>query len=124
MRTLTVLYDARCEPCVRVRHWLERQPKSVPMIYIPAGSDEAKKLFPTIDHARSLVDLTVVGDDGAVWWGPKAWLVCLWALEGWREWAIALSQPGRIEQARSVIDWLSRNRGRIAPLSCILGSAQ
>src|SRR5688500_10203329 len=120
MRSLTVLYDARCEPCVRVRAWLEHQPKSVPMVYIPAGSAEARKLFPTIDHERSLVDLTVIGDDGAVRCGPKAWLVCLGGVEGWREWAIALSPPGRSEQACKVIDWLSRNRGRLAPLGCLL----
>ena len=51
MRTLTVLYDARCELCRRIRSWLETQAAYVELEFMPAGSDEARYRFPQLDHA-------------------------------------------------------------------------
>ena len=120
MKTLTVLYDARCELCGRARAWLARQPKHVEMIYVAAGSDTAKALYPQLDHAKTLEDLVVIGDDGAFWMGAKAWIVALWALREYRAWALRLAGAGNFEQARRVIDSISRNRQRLSWLSGLL----
>jgi predicted DCC family thiol-disulfide oxidoreductase YuxK len=84
LQRVTVLYDARCNLCRTARAWLERQPQLVPLEFVAAASAQAQQRFPFLDPAMTLEDLTVVGDGGEIWVGAKAWVVCLWALDGKR----------------------------------------
>jgi predicted DCC family thiol-disulfide oxidoreductase YuxK len=89
---LTVLYDEDCALCRRAALWLTGEPAHVPVTLLAAGSAAARARFGPI---RELGDeLVVVADDGRVWWGsPDAYLMCLWALERWRPWAMRLAKP-------------------------------
>ncbi|UYQ63970.1 thiol-disulfide oxidoreductase DCC family protein [Streptomyces peucetius] len=80
IRSLTVLYDAGCSLCVHLRGWLLRQPQLVPLRLVPAGSAEARRRYPELDHARTMREITVIGDRGQIYSGQAAWIVCLWAL--------------------------------------------
>ncbi|WP_105973612.1 thiol-disulfide oxidoreductase DCC family protein [Streptomyces geranii] len=100
VRRLTVLYDADCELCVFVRGWLVRQPQLVPLDMVPAGSERARGLFPTLDHSATLDDITVVGDGGQVYRGAAAWVVVLWALREHRPLAHRLSTPAGTRVAK------------------------
>lgn len=110
---LTVLYDVRCALCCRARVWLAAQPKYVPMAFVAAGSNEAKRRFPGLDHDASLEELTVVGWGGEVYRGAKAWVMCLWALKRYRSAALRMSEPEMLPVARRLIAWVSRNRFQI-----------
>ena len=110
LRQVTVLYDARCNLCRTARAWLERQAQVVPLEFLAAGSAEAVRRYPHLDPAMTLEDLTVVGDAGEVWVGAKAWVVCLWALEGKRGLARRLSSPALMPRARAVVTFVSRHR--------------
>jgi predicted DCC family thiol-disulfide oxidoreductase YuxK len=110
VRSVTVLYDARCSLCRSARAWLERQPQLVPLEFVPAASDEAKTRFPFLDPKTTLEEMTVVGDNGEVWVGAKAWVVCLWALEGKRGLAHRLSSPAMMPKARAIVSFVSRHR--------------
>jgi predicted DCC family thiol-disulfide oxidoreductase YuxK len=110
---LTVLYDGRCALCRRSQDWLESQPKFVPLEYVAAGSQEARRRFPDLDHDNTLVDLTVVGPNGEVYHAAKAWIMCLWALRKYRGTALRLATPELMPTAKRVITWVSRNRFRI-----------
>jgi len=110
MRELTVLYDANCGLCKRAQAWLMTKPKYVELIFVPATSEEARWRYPQLDHDLTLNDLTVIGDDGAVYCGPKAWLMCLWALRQYREWSLRLSSPELLPTAKRVISMISQNR--------------
>lgn len=114
MRALTVLFDQDCALCRRARTWLGRQATLVPMELIPAGSPAARRLYPALDHAATLRELTVIGDQGEVYRGAKAWLMCLWALRDYRELALRWSDPERIEYARRFVAWVSRHRFRLS----------
>jgi predicted DCC family thiol-disulfide oxidoreductase YuxK len=81
---LTVLYDERCTLCRKLKSWLAGQASLVPIEFLAAGSTEAQCRFPALDHRRSITVLTVVGGDGAVYEGERAWLVCAWALPSWQ----------------------------------------
>jgi predicted DCC family thiol-disulfide oxidoreductase YuxK len=113
METLTVLYDAGCELCRRIRFWLELQPTYVRLDFVAAGSDEARRRFPGLDHTAALEELTVVSDAGDVYAGAQGWLICLWALRDYRAWALRLSTPALMPQARRLITWVSQNRWRL-----------
>jgi predicted DCC family thiol-disulfide oxidoreductase YuxK len=100
---LTVLYDANCGICRTARRWLDSRVQLVPLEFVAAGSDEARRRYPTLDHEQTLREITVIGDDGAVYVDDGAWLICLWALDGYRGLAARLSQPHLRPLARRVV---------------------
>lgn len=110
---LTVLYDVRCALCRRARSWLTDQPKYVPMAFVAAGSREARRRFPDLDHDSTLEELTVIGWKGEVYRGAKGWVMCLWALERYRSAALRMSSPEMLPVARRLVAWVSRNRFQI-----------
>lgn len=110
MRTLIVLYDQRCDLCRRIQAWLISQPKYVDLAFVAAGSAEARRRLPQLDHGATMTELTVISDGGAVYRGAKAWLMCLWALREYRGWALELGSPEMMPLARRFIAWVSRNR--------------
>jgi hypothetical protein len=58
--------------------------------------------------------LVIVSDDGAVYRDAHAWIMCLYALQDYREWSLRLAQPALLPLARKGFSLLSRNRGRIS----------
>jgi predicted DCC family thiol-disulfide oxidoreductase YuxK len=120
MFVLTVLYDPECGLCRRAHGWLAEQSKIVELIFVPCASEEARKRYPKLDHDLTKKDLTVVADDGAVYFGPKAWLMVLWALTRYRDWAYRLSAPELLPTTKRVVSVISQNRyqiGRAAGLT-------
>lgn len=99
---LTVLYDANCGLCRTARSWLRGRTQLVPLDFVAAGSEEARRRYPALDVAQTLTDITVVADDGGVYTGDSAWIVCLWALDGYRGLAARLARPGLRGVARQV----------------------
>ncbi|MCX4818883.1 DUF393 domain-containing protein [Streptomyces sp. NBC_01142] len=93
VRRLTVLYDAECSLCVHLRSWLLRQRQLVPLDMVPAGSAEARRRYPRLDHTRTMREITVIGDKGQIFTGQAAWIVCLWALAEHRPKAHWLATP-------------------------------
>ena len=108
MRKLTVLYDATCAFCLRCRHWATDQRALVPLEFIPRRSAEAERRFPGAGSAED--ELVVVSDEGAVYRGDGAFLMCLWALEDYREWSLRLAAPSMRPLARRALEWVSHNR--------------
>ncbi|GAA4675704.1 thiol-disulfide oxidoreductase DCC family protein [Phytohabitans rumicis] len=103
VHALTVLYDAHCPLCRAAHRWLAARDQLVPLEFVPAGSDEARRRLPGLDHGATLRDVTVVADTGEVYVGDGAWLACLWALAGYRELAERLARPHLLPVARRVI---------------------
>lgn len=93
VKGLTVLYDAQCNLCVHLRQWLTRQRQLVPLTLLPAGSEAARKRYPGLDHRSTLTEITVIGDQGQIYRGPAAWIVCLWALADHRAKSHWLATP-------------------------------
>ena len=120
MQALTVLYDPECGLCRRAHEWLSDQAKIIELKFVPCASDEARKRYPQLNHDLTKQDLTVVSDVGWVYFGPKAWLMVLWSLTRYREWAYRLSSPELLPTTKKVVSAISQNRyqiGRVAGLS-------
>ncbi|MEU6008229.1 DCC1-like thiol-disulfide oxidoreductase family protein [Streptomyces sp. NPDC047453] len=111
VRGLTVLYDAECALCSFVRDWLAGQPQLVPLELLPAGSEQAGRRFPGLDHGATLDEVTVVGDSGQVYRGAAAWIVVLWALREHRPLAHRLSTPAGARLARGAVLAAAKWRG-------------
>ena len=115
MEKLYVLYDARCGLCSWAKRWLMQQPAIVPLSFIPAGSVLAGRLFPGLcQPSDPEEELVVVSDEGGVYREGNAWIMCLFALEEYRDWANRLAHPMLRPLARQGFALLSGQRSRIS----------
>jgi hypothetical protein len=87
-----------------------KQRAFVPLVFIGFQSDEAQRRFPAMDALKPDEQLLAISDDGDVYRGAHAWIMCLWALEKYREYAQRLAHPGMLPLAKAVCESLSRNR--------------
>ena len=110
MHKLYVLYDPKCELCCRLKDWLRVQRSWIGLEVIPAGSQTARKMFPQLEQIASQNDLAVISDEGAVYLNDRAWIMVLYALEEYRDWAARLTHPLLMPLARQAYAALSRNR--------------
>jgi predicted DCC family thiol-disulfide oxidoreductase YuxK len=111
VRRLTILYDASCPLCLRCTAWLRAQPAFVEIELLACDSAEARRRYGVVPwRGRELV---AASDAGAVWVGPAAFIVCLWALCGWREWSYRLSSPGMAPMAERFFHAVSSGRRRL-----------
>src|SRR5262249_689118 len=106
LKKMWILYDAGCGLCTWVRTWMTRQPWLIELRFLASGSDEARQQFPEMPFG----ELAVIANTGEVWMGNHAWVIYLWALRDYREWAIRLSSPLLLQMARQGFAAVSRNR--------------
>jgi predicted DCC family thiol-disulfide oxidoreductase YuxK len=114
MTRLTLLYDPDCGLCRRVQGWLAEQPKLIELRMIPIKTEAARRRFPRLNHELTSEDLTVINEGGAVYFGPKAWLMVLWALCNYREWSYRLAAPEFLPTTRRIVSLVSQHRYQIS----------
>ena len=112
MQRLTVLYDGTCALCIRCRDFLATSPTLVPLELLACQSREARERYGSVPWLGE--ELVVVSDEGDVWIGPAAFLVCMWALTDYREWSYRLSGPAFAPLAERFFVALSARRRRLA----------
>ncbi len=114
MRSLTVLYDARCGLCRWARSWLEGQETWITLEFVAVDSPTAATRYPRLLGSRGADELLVISDEGGVYRDGNAWIMCLHATADYREWAERLSSPTLLPMARQGFALLSKQRGRIS----------
>ena len=114
MKRLYVLYDGECSLCERCRAWLARQPAYLELQFIPFQSEEVERRFPGIKALHPEQQLLVVSDEGLVYRGSHAWVICLYALREYRALAHRLAHPALLPWAQRVCEMLSANRFRVS----------
>jgi predicted DCC family thiol-disulfide oxidoreductase YuxK len=113
-KALTVLYDPGCALCRHCRHWMLGEVARVPLHFVECTGVEARARYGDIPWLGD--ELVVVGDGGEVWAGSAAFLVCLWALEEWREWSFRLSAPAFAPLAERFFLFVSSRRKSFSAL--------
>jgi len=111
---LYVLYDHGCGLCSHLVQWMSRQHSTWELQFVAAGSPESRQLFPDLTLPSRPEELIVVGEDGAVYRGDAAYIMCLYALDGYRPLAIRMSQPTWRPLARRIFTMISTNRLQIS----------
>ena len=114
MEKLYVLYDPRCELCCRLKHWLLVQRSWIGLALIAQGSEKAKRLFPELERIAGKEDLAVISDEGGVYFNDRAWIMVLYALVEYHDWASRLTHPLLMPLARQAFAALSNNRHLIS----------
>ena len=120
MKKLYVLYDAACGFCGECRRWLERQPKFLELEFVPQQWARLNHKFESLHLADPPEEMVVVSDDGGVYRGTSAYLICLYALADYRELSARLAKPALQPLARRAFELVSSNR---KALSLALGLA-
>jgi predicted DCC family thiol-disulfide oxidoreductase YuxK len=110
MEKLYVLYDPKCELCCRLKNWILVQRSWIGLALVEQGSEKAKRLFPELDQIAGKEDLAVVSDEGAVYLNDRAWIMVLYAMVEYRDWAARLTHPLLLPLARQAFAALSKNR--------------
>jgi predicted DCC family thiol-disulfide oxidoreductase YuxK len=116
MEKLYVLYDPRCELCCRLKNWILVQRSWIGLAVMEAGTAKAKRLFPELEQVASENDLAVISDDGAVYLNDRAWIMVLYAMVEYRDWASRLTHPLLMPLARQAFAALSKNRHFVSRL--------
>jgi predicted DCC family thiol-disulfide oxidoreductase YuxK len=114
MHSLTVLYDPHCAFCVRCAAWLAGQSQYLPLELTPLDSPRARALAPALPDAAKAGELTAIDDEGGVYTGNQAYLICLYALRDYREWSARLLNPALWPLARRAMDWVTDNRANLS----------
>ncbi len=116
IHTLHVFYDERCSMCRAARKWIEGQPKYVNIEFTAYQSPEAESICPGIGKLRPDREIVVMADNGAVYQGGTAWIMCLWALGARREMSMRLASPMLLPLAKKICHLVSRNRLKLSKL--------
>jgi len=110
MQKLYVLYDPKCELCCRLKNWILVQRSWIGIAVIEQGSEKARRLFPDLEQIAGQEDLAVISDEGAVYLNNSAWIMVLYAMVEYRDWASRLTHPLLMPLARQAFAALSKNR--------------
>jgi len=110
MEKLYVLYDPKCELCCRLKNWILVQRSWIGLALVEQGSEKANRLFAELDRIAGKEDLAVISDEGAVYLNDRAWIMVLYAMVEYREWASRLTHPVLMPLARQAFAALSKNR--------------
>jgi predicted DCC family thiol-disulfide oxidoreductase YuxK len=114
VQKLYVLYDPKCELCCRLKNWILVQRSWIGIAVLEAGSEKAKRLFPELEQIATKDDLAVISDEGAVYLNDRAWIMVLYAMVEYRDWAARLTHPLLMPLARQAFAALSKNRYSIS----------
>ena len=114
MHRLYMIYDERSTLCRWVRAWARDQPAFVELVFVPSGSREAERRFPGLPKLDANEDMVAVSDEGHVFRGDSAWIICFYALEEYREWSYRLATPGMRPMARKAFKMLSKTRVNVS----------
>lgn len=110
MEKLYVIYDPKCELCCRLKNWILVQRSWIGLALVEQGSEKAQRLFPELERIATKKDLAVISDEGAVYLNDRAWIMVLYAMVEYREWAARLTHPVLMPLARQAFAALSKNR--------------
>ncbi|HEV2689288.1 MAG TPA: hypothetical protein VGV35_12065, partial [Bryobacteraceae bacterium] len=87
-------------------------------------SNLAARIYPALAPRIARQELVVVSDEGGIYLGDHAWLMCLYALRHYRSWAARLSRPALLPLSRSAFAVLSGNRRRISRWLGLMSDAE
>lgn len=110
MKRLYVFYDGECGLCGRFREWLQSQPAHLELMFCPFQSEEARRICPDLFNFQPDQQLIVLSDEGGIYAGEHAWLMCLYALREYRGWAKRLSNPALLPLVKRICLLVSHHR--------------
>lgn len=116
MKRLTILHDPDCAFCRRCVEWLKAQPKYLELEFLVVDSPLVESRYPGLKAELLKKELTVVDDEGGVYYGENAYVISLYALRRYREWSIRLSNPRARPFVRKALHAVTEHRHTLSEL--------
>lgn len=110
VKKIEVFYDGRCGMCCSFHEWIHRQERAFQIDFVPYQAERAEEVFPgihTLDPAREMI---VRADNGEIYRGAEAWVMCLYSCANHRDMAKRLARPAMLAVAIRVCHLLAANR--------------
>ena len=111
---IAVFYDQECNLCRTCRRWLMSQDKFFPMEFMAYQSRRALKVCPQLMELNPDKEIVVMADNGQIYQGGSAWIMCLYALRSYRELSFKLAHPMLLPLAKKMCHVVSNNRLRLS----------
>jgi predicted DCC family thiol-disulfide oxidoreductase YuxK len=116
MNKIYIIYDSECGLCVQCRKWIEKQPAFLQITFLPRNSQEAATLITTVTDQKLGDELIVVSDEGGLYRGAHAWVMCLYALQNYRELGNKIATPMLLPWAKRICELVAQNRLNLSQL--------
>ena len=116
MKKLTVFYDHHCGLCRSCRRWLKKQHTYFPVDFVAYDSLAARALCPEIGKLDPDREIIAMADNGDIYRGGNAWVMCLYATREHRPLAMKLASPLLLPIAKKVCALVAANRLNISSL--------
>jgi predicted DCC family thiol-disulfide oxidoreductase YuxK len=111
---IAVFYDQDCSLCRACRGWLQAQDKYFPVEFMPYQSRRARELCPQLEGLNPDREIVVMADNGQIYQGGSAWIMCLYALRRYRELSFKLAHPMLLPLAKKMCHVVSGHRMRLS----------
>jgi predicted DCC family thiol-disulfide oxidoreductase YuxK len=116
VNALCVLYDETCGFCCQCARTIAAKRQRLAIHCLPRQAPEVKAAFGDFDRAGTKPELIVIDDDGGIYRDADAWIITLWALEGYQRWATRMAKPALRPFARALFEVVSSNRHSLSKL--------
>ena len=116
MNKLTVFYDHNCGLCRACRRWLTRQPTYFEIEFVPYDSLAARAICPEIGKLDPGRQIVAMADNGDLYRGGAAWVMCLYATREHRPLAMKLANPLLLPIAKKICALVASKRLSISAL--------
>ena len=114
VQRLAVFFDQECSLCRACRRWLMSQDKYFPVDFIAYQSRLAREICPQLADMNPEKEIVVMADNGQLYQGGSAWIMCLYALRRYRELSFKLAHPMLLPLAKKICHVVSNNRLKLS----------
>ena len=118
VQALAVFYDQDCGLCRACRRWLMSKDSYFPVEFLAYQSRRAREICPELDKLNPDKEIVVMTDNGQIYQGGSAWVMCLYALKKYRELSFKLAHPMLLPLAKKMCHVVSARRMSISSLIC------
>ncbi|MFT4546074.1 MAG: putative DCC family thiol-disulfide oxidoreductase YuxK [Verrucomicrobiales bacterium] len=110
VKALAVFFDQDCNLCGACRRWLMAQDKYIPLEFMAYQSRRAREICPRLAELNPDKEIVVMADNGQIYQGGSAWIMCLYALRKYRELSMKLAHPMLLPLAKKMCHVVSSRR--------------
>lgn len=111
---IEVYYDGRCGMCCTFHEWLNKQERATEVDFIPYQSERAVEVFPEILNLDPATEMVVRTDEGEIYKGAEAWVLCLHSCKAFQGVAHRMANPMLLPLAKKTCNLLAANRHKLS----------
>jgi predicted DCC family thiol-disulfide oxidoreductase YuxK len=114
--SIDIFYDGSCGMCCTFKDWLVAEERAFAIQCLPYQSEKAAEVFPGLSEHEPEKVMVVRTDQGEVFKGAEAWVLCLYSCKHHQKKAKTLSSKFLLPLAMKTCNLIAANRQGISDL--------